>query len=34
MNDADIIRQRISGRSVRAIAKAQRRSVTEIKRGD
>jgi hypothetical protein len=30
MNDDDIIRQRISGKSVRVIAKTQLRSVTEI----
>jgi hypothetical protein len=30
MNDDEIIRQRIAGKSVRAIAKTQRRSVAEI----
>jgi hypothetical protein len=30
MNDDDIIRQHIDGRSVRAIAKAQRTTVAEI----
>jgi hypothetical protein len=30
MNDDAIIKQRIAGKSVRAIAKAQRRSVSEI----
>jgi hypothetical protein len=30
MNDDDIIRQRIAGKSVRAIAKTQRRSAAEI----